>query len=59
VSAGVAAARPGTTLDSLLQTADLALYRAKLQGRDRVEVEIGPEPEKPVDHEPAETRRVA
>lgn len=59
VSAGVAAARPGTTLDSLLQTADLALYRAKLQGRDRVEVEIGPEPEKPAERAPADTRQVA
>ncbi len=49
VSAGIASAQTGSTLDSLVQAADLALYRAKLQGRDRVEV--GPqavaEPEMP------------
>jgi diguanylate cyclase (GGDEF)-like protein len=38
VSAGIAASQTGSTLDSLVQAADLALYRAKLQGRDRVEV---------------------
>lgn len=38
VSAGIAEAHAGSTLDSLVQTADLALYRAKMQGRDRVEV---------------------
>jgi diguanylate cyclase (GGDEF)-like protein len=38
VSAGIAQAQNGSTLDSLVQAADLALYRAKLQGRDRVEV---------------------
>jgi diguanylate cyclase (GGDEF)-like protein len=38
VSAGIAQAQAGSTLDSLVQAADLALYRAKLQGRDRVEV---------------------
>jgi diguanylate cyclase (GGDEF)-like protein len=43
ISAGVAAARVGVTLDTLLQTADLALYRAKLQGRNRVEVDSPPE----------------
>ena len=43
VSAGIAAAQAGSTLDSLVQAADLALYRAKLQGRDRVEVGIAPE----------------
>jgi len=44
VSAGIAQAQAGTTLDTLLQAADLALYRAKLQGRDRVEVAEKPEP---------------
>ena len=38
VSAGIAQVQAGSTLDSLVQAADLALYRAKLQGRDRVEV---------------------
>jgi diguanylate cyclase (GGDEF)-like protein len=38
VSAGIAQVQNGSTLDSLVQAADLALYRAKLQGRDRVEV---------------------
>jgi diguanylate cyclase (GGDEF)-like protein len=38
VSAGIAQAHPRSTLDSLIQAADLALYRAKIQGRDRVEV---------------------
>jgi len=38
VSAGIAEAQTGSTLDSLVQAADLALYRAKLQGRNRVEV---------------------
>jgi diguanylate cyclase (GGDEF)-like protein len=38
VSAGIAHAHPSSSLDSLIQAADLALYRAKVQGRDRVEV---------------------
>jgi len=59
VSAGVAASRPGSTLDSLLQSADLALYRAKLQGRDRVEVETGPEPVAPAPEETPSVRQVA
>lgn len=48
VSAGIAEAHAGSSLDSLVQTADLALYRAKMQGRDRVEVaateEAAPQP---------------
>jgi diguanylate cyclase (GGDEF)-like protein len=59
VSAGVAASRPGSTLDSLLQSADLALYRAKLQGRDRVEVETGPEPAARAPEEMPAIREVA
>jgi PleD family two-component response regulator len=39
VSAGIAQAHSNSTLDSLIQAADVALYRAKIQGRDRVEVE--------------------
>ncbi len=38
VSAGIAQAHTNTTLDSLVQSADLALYRAKMHGRNRVEV---------------------
>ncbi|MEX2318690.1 MAG: GGDEF domain-containing protein, partial [Bauldia sp.] len=41
VSAGIAQAHSNSTLDALIQAADLALYRAKIQGRDRVEVEAG------------------
>jgi diguanylate cyclase (GGDEF)-like protein len=37
LSAGVAAAEPGDTLETLLARADDALYRAKLGGRNRVE----------------------
>ncbi|HSF27080.1 MAG TPA: bifunctional diguanylate cyclase/phosphodiesterase [Actinomycetes bacterium] len=37
-SVGVAFARPGTTPESLLRDADLALHRAKATGRDRVQV---------------------
>ncbi len=38
VSAGIAQTHAGTTLDTLLHAADLALYRAKIAGRNRVEV---------------------
>jgi len=38
-SFGVASARRGENLDELLARADAALYRAKRQGRDRVEVD--------------------
>ncbi|NHZ45583.1 diguanylate cyclase [Nitratidesulfovibrio liaohensis] len=39
LSAGVAAFRAGDSVDTLLHRADIALYRAKNGGRDRVEVE--------------------
>jgi PleD family two-component response regulator len=38
LSAGVAGAEPGDTLETLLARADDALYRAKLGGRNRVEI---------------------
>lgn len=57
VSAGIAQAHSNSTLDSLVQAADLALYRAKMQGRDRVEVEA---PEMPRGAAPpTEPRKVA
>ena len=37
-SIGVAAARPGTTLEELLGDADIAMYRAKALGKDTVAV---------------------
>jgi diguanylate cyclase (GGDEF)-like protein len=37
LSAGVAGAEPGDTLETLIARADDALYRAKLRGRNRVE----------------------
>ena len=37
ISCGVTLARPGDSLDGLLQRADVALYTAKRGGRDRVE----------------------
>ncbi|MDQ3160667.1 MAG: GGDEF domain-containing protein, partial [Pseudomonadota bacterium] len=39
-SFGVAGNRDGDTVESLLGRADAALYRAKANGRNRVEVEI-------------------
>jgi diguanylate cyclase (GGDEF)-like protein len=39
VSIGVVALRPGETRDALLVRADASLYRAKADGRDRVEVD--------------------
>jgi Response regulator containing a CheY-like receiver domain and a GGDEF domain len=44
-SIGVAWLRPGDTGEQLLARADLALYRAKDAGRNRVELAIEPEPE--------------
>ena len=41
VSVGVAAARRGESIDSLVARADAAMYRAKAAGRDRVEVDPG------------------
>lgn len=38
LSAGVATYEPGTGVDELVRRADVALYRAKAQGRDRVVV---------------------
>jgi diguanylate cyclase (GGDEF)-like protein len=43
VSVGIACHVPGQTLDELLHRADLALLRAKANGRDRIEVEETPE----------------
>ena len=43
LSAGIAQAHPSSTFDSIIAAADQALYRAKVEGRDRVEV-AGREP---------------
>ena len=40
VSVGATACAPGDDLRSLIRRADIALYRAKTQGRDRVECEL-------------------
>jgi PleD family two-component response regulator len=57
VSAGIAQVQAGATLDSLVQAADLALYRAKLQGRDRVEV--AEKNDVPIEDQPSEALKVA
>jgi diguanylate cyclase (GGDEF)-like protein len=51
VSAGVSSAHLDSTLDSLISSADNALYRAKAKGRDRIEIaerERGEPPSDPV-----------
>jgi diguanylate cyclase (GGDEF)-like protein len=60
VSAGIAQAQTTSTLDSLIQAADLALYRAKVQGRNRVEVAAGGDRLKPAEAPgPGPARKVA
>lgn len=48
-SFGVAAMQPGDGLSDLARRADLALYRAKTEGRDRVVVTNAPPPAHPAD----------
>jgi diguanylate cyclase (GGDEF)-like protein len=38
LSVGIAQAHPSSTFDSIITSADQALYRAKVDGRDRIEV---------------------
>ncbi len=59
VSAGIAQAHTKSTLDNLVQAADLALYRAKVQGRDRVEVAEREDRRTPAEPAPTLTRKVA
>ncbi len=40
ISIGVAGFRPGEPLDRFIERADAALYRAKLNGRNRIELEL-------------------
>jgi diguanylate cyclase (GGDEF)-like protein len=44
LSAGVAMAEPGSTLDDILDAADQALYAAKARGRNKVQLQTGVEP---------------
>ncbi|MCC8987421.1 MAG: GGDEF domain-containing protein, partial [Candidatus Contendobacter sp.] len=41
-SFGVASYRPGDTAETIVKRADMALYEAKQNGRDRVALERGP-----------------
>jgi diguanylate cyclase (GGDEF)-like protein len=43
ISCGVAEARTGDTVDEWIARSDAALYRAKANGRDRVELEASPD----------------
>lgn len=48
VSIGVAESRPKISVDEVIEEADQALYRAKQEGRNRIEVAAAPKPTKPI-----------